>query len=133
MSDPPVNIRSSSGTAGVLDPLHPALVATVIAWGAKFAENTLFVADRERNGGTKSLFAIALVDRARELAELLKVHRISTPEHVIIGLLLEPLQSRQYYLLIFAIFLEIDPRPLHLENPEDPVCECLPFTNATPV
>lgn len=78
-----------------LDPLHPALVATVIAWGAKFAENTLFVADRQRNGGTKSLFAITLVDRARELAELLKVHRISTSEHVIIGLLLEPLQSRQ--------------------------------------
>lgn len=77
------------------DALHPALVATVIAWGAKFAENTLFVADRQRNGGTKSLFAIALVDRARELAELLKVHRLSSSEHVIISLLLEPLQSRQ--------------------------------------
>lgn len=76
------------------NPLHPALVATVIAWGAKFTENSLFVADRQREGGTKSLFAIALVDRARELAELLKVHRISTSEHVIIGLLLEPLQSQ---------------------------------------
>ena len=85
----------SRGETKSSDPLHPALVATVIAWGAKFAENTLFVADRQRNGGAKSLFAIALVDRARELAELLKVHRISTSEHVVIGLLLEPLQSRQ--------------------------------------
>jgi hypothetical protein len=91
----PTNTSSSSGTSKSSDPLHPALVATVIAWAAKFAENSVFVADRQRNGGTKSLFAIALVDRARELAELLKVHRISTPEHVIIGLLLEPLQSRQ--------------------------------------
>ena len=84
-----------SASTKTSDPLHPALVATVIAWGAKFAENTLFVADRQRNGGTKSLFAITLVDRARELAELLKVHRLSSSEHVIISLLLEPLQSRQ--------------------------------------
>ena len=94
------------------DPLHPALVATVIAWGAKFTENSLFVADRQRNGGTKSLFAIVLVDRARELAELLKVHRISSPEHVIIALLLEPLQSRQSDLFNLATRLEFDLRPL---------------------
>jgi len=99
----PVNVRSSSGNTKTSDHLHPALVATVIAWGAKFAENTLFVADRQRNGGTKSLFAISLVDRARELAELLKVHRISSPEHVIIGLLLEPLQSRQSDLSILDL------------------------------
>jgi hypothetical protein len=91
-----LNFHYYRGKTKSSDPLHPALVATVIAWGAKFAENSLFVADRQRNGGTKSLFAIALVDRARELAELLKVHRISTSEHVIIGLLLEPLQSRQF-------------------------------------
>lgn len=91
----PINICSSSENTKTSNPLHPALVATVIAWAAKFAENALFVADRQQNGGTKSLFAITLVDRARELAELLKVHRISSPEHVIIGLLMEPLQSRQ--------------------------------------
>lgn len=91
----PVDVYPSSGSTKTSGTLHPALVATVIAWAAKFAENTLFVADRQRNGGTKSLFAITLVDRARELAELLKVHRVSSPEHVIIGLLLEPLQSRQ--------------------------------------
>jgi hypothetical protein len=99
----PVNIRFPRGSTKASNPLHPALVAAVIAWGAKFTENTLFAADRQRNGGTKSLFAIALVDRARELAELLKVHRISRPEHVIIGLLLEPLQSRQSGPLISVI------------------------------
>lgn len=51
--------------------------------------------------------AIALVDRARELAELLKVHRVSKPEHVIIGLLMEPLQNRQSDLLIFCDLIRV--------------------------
>ena len=113
----------SRGKTKSSDLLHPALVATVIAWGAKFSENTLFVADRQRNGGTKSLFAITLVDRARELAELLKVHRISTSEHVIIGLLLEPLQSRQSDRFIVDLIGELILAHLHSENPEDPLCE----------
>lgn len=76
--------------------LHPALTATVIAWGAKFSEHALLVADRKCSGG-QSLMAKALVDRARELAEALKVHRIPTHDHVVIGLLLEPLQSRKRF------------------------------------
>lgn len=75
-------------------PLHPALVATILAWGTKFSEHPLLVADRRRPGG-QSLLAKALIDRARDLAEALKVHRISSPDHVVIGLLIEPLQSRQ--------------------------------------
>ncbi|KAJ7175762.1 hypothetical protein C8R46DRAFT_1160905 [Mycena filopes] len=73
--------------------LHPALVATVLAWGTKFSEHPLLVADRRRPGG-QSLLAKTLIDRARDLAEALKVHRIPTPDHVVIGLLLEPLQSQ---------------------------------------
>lgn len=73
--------------------LHPALIATVLAWGTKFSEHPLLVADRKRPGG-QSLLAKALIDRARDLAEALKVHRIPSPDHVVIGLLLEPLQSR---------------------------------------
>ncbi|KAJ7069876.1 hypothetical protein C8F01DRAFT_1207397 [Mycena amicta] len=73
--------------------LHPALVATVIAWGTKFSEHPLLVADRQRPGG-QSLLAKTLIDRARDLAEALKVHRIPSPDHVVIGLLLEPLQSQ---------------------------------------
>ncbi|OSD07532.1 hypothetical protein PYCCODRAFT_1359171, partial [Trametes coccinea BRFM310] len=74
-------------------PLHPALVATVIAWGAKFSEHPLFVADRHRNGG-QSAFAKVLINRARDLAEDMKVHRIPNADHVVISLLIEPLQSQ---------------------------------------
>ncbi|KAJ7134442.1 hypothetical protein C8R44DRAFT_770486 [Mycena epipterygia] len=73
--------------------LHPALIATVLAWGTKFSEHPLLVADRQRPGG-QSLLAKTLIDRARDLAEALKVHRIPSPDHVVIGLLLEPLQSQ---------------------------------------
>ncbi|KAJ6557383.1 hypothetical protein DFH09DRAFT_1163997 [Mycena vulgaris] len=73
--------------------LHPALIATVLAWGTKFSEHPLLVADRRRPGG-QSLLAKTLIDRARDLAEALKVHRIPSPDHVVIGLLLEPLQSQ---------------------------------------
>ncbi|EDR13813.1 uncharacterized protein LACBIDRAFT_309226 [Laccaria bicolor S238N-H82] len=74
-------------------PLHPALVATVLAWGTKFSEHPLLVADRRRPGG-QSLIAKTLIDRARDLAEALKVHRIPSPDHVVISLLIEPLQSQ---------------------------------------
>lgn len=75
------------------EPLHPALIATVLAWGAKFSEHPLLVADRERNGG-QSLLAKALINRTRELAESLKVHRIPNTNHVVISLLIEPLQCQ---------------------------------------
>ncbi|KAI0373751.1 hypothetical protein BV20DRAFT_962326 [Pilatotrama ljubarskyi] len=74
-------------------PLHPALVATVIAWGAKFSEHPLFIADRHRNSG-QSHFAKVLINRARDLAEDMKVHRIPNADHVVIALLIEPLQSQ---------------------------------------
>ncbi|KAI0755265.1 hypothetical protein C8Q80DRAFT_1216974 [Daedaleopsis nitida] len=74
-------------------PLHPALVATVIAWGAKFSEHLLLIADRHRNNG-QSAFAKVLINRARDLAEDMKVHRIPNGDHVVIALLIEPLQSQ---------------------------------------
>jgi hypothetical protein len=90
------------------NPLHPALVATVLAWGTKFSEHPLLVADRKRPKG-QSLLAKTLIDRARNLAEALKVHRVPSPDHVVIGLLLEPLQSRESKLFrrcfIFSILL----------------------------
>lgn len=73
--------------------LHPALVATVVAWGCKFSEHPLLVADRKRPNG-QSLLAKTLIDRARDLAEALKVHRIPSADHVVISLLIEPLQSQ---------------------------------------
>ena len=74
-------------------PLHPALLATVIAWGAKFSEHPLLVADRQGANG-QSRLARMLVNRAREVAEAEKVHRISTVDHIVIALLIEPLQNR---------------------------------------
>ncbi|KIM43381.1 hypothetical protein M413DRAFT_403216 [Hebeloma cylindrosporum] len=74
-------------------PLHPALVATVLAWGTKFSEHPLLVADRRRPGG-QSVLAKTLIDRARDLAEALKVHRIPSTDHVVISLLIEPLQNQ---------------------------------------
>ncbi len=76
----------------IVSPL--SLVATVIAWGAKFSEHPLFIADRHRNGG-QSAFAKVLINRARDLAEDMKVHRIPNADHVVIALLIEPLQSRE--------------------------------------
>jgi len=97
-------------------PLHPALVATVIAWGTKFSEHPVLVADRRRPGGQSHL-ARTLVDRARDLAEALKVHRIPTSDHVVISLLLEPLQNRASSDSLF----DIADLPCHpLENPDDP-------------
>lgn len=72
------------------------LVATVIAWGAKFSEHPLFIADRHRNGG-QSAFAKVLINRARDLAEDMKVHRMPNADHVVIALLIEPLQSRECF------------------------------------
>lgn len=82
-------------------PLHPALVATVLAWGSKFSEHDLLVADRKRPGG-QSFLAKTLIDRARDLAEALRVHRVPSTEHVVISLLIEPLQSRKSYCVIFG-------------------------------
>ncbi|CDO68260.1 hypothetical protein BN946_scf184842.g23 [Trametes cinnabarina] len=104
-------------------PLHPALVATVIAWGAKFSEHPLFVADRRHNNG-QSAFAKVLINRARELAEDMKVHRIPNADHVVISLLIEPLQSRFHgFWLGSAIRLLLDLQINHksvMSNIHDP-------------
>ncbi|KAI5822861.1 hypothetical protein K523DRAFT_421785 [Schizophyllum commune Tattone D] len=76
-------------------PIHPALLAVVLAWGAKFAEHPLLLADRAlpaHNGA--SFLASALIARTRALAEALAVHRIPSPDHILCALLLEPLQSQ---------------------------------------
>lgn len=98
-------------------PLHPALVATVLAWGTKFSEHPLLVADRKRPGG-QSLLAKTLIDRARDLAEALKVHRVPSSDHVVISLLIEPLQNRES--LVFASRWPKLIVGQTAENPDDP-------------
>jgi hypothetical protein len=87
---------SSPPASGVRaeETLHPALMATVVAWGAKFSEHPLLVADRLNSPARQSGLAKTLIVRAREVAEALKVHRVPAAEHVVIALLIEPLQSR---------------------------------------
>ncbi|KDQ62585.1 hypothetical protein JAAARDRAFT_465069 [Jaapia argillacea MUCL 33604] len=88
-----VCLAPTSSPSSSPSPLHPALIATVIAWGAKFSEHPLLVADRKRGNG-RSNFARDLIARARELAESMKVHRVPNPDHVVVALLIEPLQSQ---------------------------------------
>jgi hypothetical protein len=66
-----------------------------LAWGAKFSEHELLAADRKLRPEKQSLLAKTLIDRARDLAEALKVHRVPSTEHVVISLLIEPLQNRK--------------------------------------
>jgi len=89
------NNPSASG-ASAEESLHPALMATVIAWGAKFSEHPLLVADRLNSSTRQSGLAKTLIIRSREVAEALKVHRVPAAEHVVIALLIEPLQSRAF-------------------------------------
>jgi hypothetical protein len=86
--------KTSASGASAEETLHPALMATVVAWGAKFSEHPLLVADRLNSPTRQSGLAKTLVNRAREVAEALKVHRVPAAEHVVIALLIEPLQSR---------------------------------------
>ncbi|KAI0926733.1 hypothetical protein AcV5_007442 [Taiwanofungus camphoratus] len=124
--------RDSRTPSDVQKPLHPALVATVIAWGAKFSENPILTADRKRNG-QQSLIAKTLINRARDLAEDLKVHRIPSADHVVIALLIEPMQNQSFeekdgfhgFWLMSAIRLLLDLQINHksvmsnIQDPED--------------
>ncbi|CAE6414702.1 unnamed protein product [Rhizoctonia solani] len=77
-----------------VEPLPSALIAVVLAWGAKFSEHPIIVHDRGASKDKSSILARALVRRAREVAEAERIFRIATPDNAIICLLLEPLQSQ---------------------------------------
>ncbi|KAI0755432.1 hypothetical protein BC629DRAFT_1174399 [Irpex lacteus] len=125
--------RSSYGSPGsvtAFKQLHNALVAVVISWGAKFSEHPLLVKDRARNNG-QSLLARTLINRARELAEDLKVHRVPNADHVVVALLIEPMQNQNFddntgfhgFWLFSAIRLLLDLQINHksvMSNIEDP-------------
>lgn len=89
-------LRPNSVLDQTILPLPHGLLATVIAWGAKFSEHPLLVHDRELNSG-RSRICRVLTKRAREVAEGEKIHRLPTFDNIITAMLLEPLQSRQCY------------------------------------
>jgi hypothetical protein len=101
------SIYANNPSASAEEPLHPALMATVIAWGAKFSEHPLLVADRLTSSTRQSGLAKTLIARAREVAEALKVHRVPAAEHVVIALLIEPLQSRAFPSVPFFVALRV--------------------------
>ncbi|GAB1517775.1 hypothetical protein RhiTH_000825 [Rhizoctonia solani] len=76
-----------------VEPLPTALIAVVLAWGAKFSEHPIIVHDRGASKDKSSILARALARRAREVAEAERIFRIATPDNAIVCLLLEPLQS----------------------------------------
>ncbi|CAE6408445.1 unnamed protein product [Rhizoctonia solani] len=77
-----------------IEPLPFALIAVVLAWGAKFSEHPIIVHDRGSSKDKSSILARALVRRAREVAEVERIFRIATPDNAMVCLLLEPLQSQ---------------------------------------
>lgn len=74
--------------------LHPALLATVLAWGSKFSEHPILVEDREGCNGRSRISRMLFV-KTLEIAESEKVHRVPSSDHVVISLLLEPLRGRK--------------------------------------
>lgn len=74
--------------------LHPALIATVLAWGSKFSAHPILDMDRKENKD-RSRISKMLFEKTLEIAEAEKVHRIPSSDHVIISLLLEPLLGRE--------------------------------------
>ncbi|KAG8951739.1 hypothetical protein FRC04_005760 [Tulasnella sp. 424] len=90
---PSQSVSADSPTPpGNLEPIPPALLAVVIAWGSKFSEHPLILMDRNQNGG-RSRISRALVTRAFEIAEAERVYRITTPENIITCMVIEGIQS----------------------------------------
>jgi hypothetical protein len=127
------NNSSASGTSAE-ETLHPALMATVVAWGAKFSEHPLLVADRLNSPTRQSGLAKTLIVRAREVAEALKVHRVPAAEHVVIALLIEPLQSRTLSsvpsFVVLRIMVAILTRSLFLVSRGSRRCEWSVFSSS---
>ena len=77
-----------------------------LAWGARFSESNILVADREemtaRDSKRVSRCRVIqlLVIRAREVGEVWKAFRNGTMDNVILGILMEPLLARKSKLVI---------------------------------
>ncbi|KZT60086.1 hypothetical protein CALCODRAFT_465982 [Calocera cornea HHB12733] len=74
--------------ADTLGPPAPAMLAALMACGAKFSDHHLMQLDRETNGG-KSRIQARLLDRAMEIAEAEKVYRTATLENITLAMILE--------------------------------------------
>lgn len=86
----------SSRPSRSTDALNPAILAAVLAWGAKFSEHPLILQDRntDTTGRRRSRLATSLRNKAFEIAEAEKVHTIPSPDAIIAGVILDGLCSR---------------------------------------
>lgn len=82
--DPETFIRSYHNPSSPDGPVNPIVLACVLAWGAKFSEHPLIVADRQHhskhltNGRQRCRLAQLLASRAMQVLETDKVWRIAT-------------------------------------------------------
>lgn len=77
------------------DPLPPALLCVVLAWGSKFSEHPLLILDRKQNGG-RSRLSRMLVGKAIEIAEGERVYRLPTTDGILTCMIIEGIQSRTF-------------------------------------
>jgi hypothetical protein len=86
-------------------PLYHPLLAVALAWGARFSENHILLADREEISARdpkavqRCRMVQLLVIRAREVGEGWKVFRSARMDNVIFGILMDPLLARECDLL----------------------------------
>lgn len=83
--------------------MNPAVLATVLSWGAKFSEHPLIELDRSADRMRRSRLAKTLIRKAWEVAEAEKMHTIPSVDAVSVCLLLDGLHSRMYTFLKFTI------------------------------
>jgi hypothetical protein len=99
--DPTTFRRKFTNPHGPEGPPSPALIACVLAWGAKFSEHPLIVADREScsaelTGGRKrSRLAQLMACRAMEVLETNKVFRTPSLENLQASLMMVSLGGRE--------------------------------------
>ena len=86
----------------MLEPLPPALVAVVLAWGSKFSEHPLLILDRQNNNGRSRLSRI-LVKKAQEVAEGERCYRLNTSESVLTCMIVEGIGSREYFVSVYML------------------------------
>lgn len=87
--------------------VHPAILAAVLAWGAKFSDHPLIEIDRnaDPSGAQRSRLAKSLIRKAWEIAEAEKVHCVPSVDSVVTCLLLDGLHSREFQHIHFGISL----------------------------
>ena len=89
---------------------HP-LLAVAIAWGARFSESNILVADRaemtarDQKGVSRCRMVQLLVIRAREVGEVWKAFRSPKMDNVLLGILMEPLIARKLDAVLRGIML----------------------------